>query len=319
MLAPEIGRNPVLDWLDAVALPWRSSRGDLAAQYGVHTDNPYQWSLVPLVVRPPPLKGMLWPFGFQAFPRYSPAMPPVTLSTQVSVGEDAEANIRSAAADFARYFGACAIVDQNNTRRVAWRWGSASVTLTVWPPHMQSGPKPDNPSHIRDPRLVTACAVTVRTGWRPPLSPQDQIWLHGFVPMGMTRNWTRAEPQAEFGQTNVAELQLEFLREPPAEVTAFRGAFGLSADRQALIVCEDSFCVIPVAQIEALDVIRLRPAKFSGGSTLSVRCCTGYAAFPTKIVHVAQGEHADDLNDIAVQLAGAVGKRLTIIDYDDDG
>ncbi len=287
--------NPVPGWLDVAGLPWRATRGELAARYGVHADNPYQWDLVPLDVRPPPLPGMLWPFGFQAFPRYSPKMPPVTLSTHVSIGEDTEANILSAAGGFAQHLGANAVADQYNTRRVDWRWGAASVTLIVWPPGKQSGAKPNNPAHRRDPRLATACSVTVQTGWRLPLSPRDRAWLDGFVPMGTTRNWTPVRPRAGLGQTMFAETQLEFMREPPADLARFRGAFGFSADGEALIFCEDALYVVPLAQVEAFQVTRTLPAKGGGGSYLSARCDTGYAACPTKDVQVAQGERAHDL------------------------
>ncbi len=314
----EHGGNPLLAWLDAAGLPWRPTRGELAARYGIHTDNPYKWDLVPLDVRPPPLQGMLWPFGFQAFPRYSPAMPPVTLSTHVSVGGDAEANIRFAADQFAQHLGARTIADEYNTRRVGWRWGAASVTLLAWPPARQSGPKPNNPAHRREPRLVTACSVTVQTGWRPPLSPQDRAWLDGFVPMGPTRNWIPAHPRAALGQTMFAETQLEFMREPPDDLARFRGAFGLSADGEALIACEDALCVVPLAQVAGFEVRRVLPAKGGGGSTLSARCDTGYAACPTKTVQVAQGERADDLNDIATRLAAATARPLQLGDYDYD-
>ena len=251
-------------------------------RYGVHTDNPYRWELVPLDVRPPPLPGMLWPFGFQAFPSYSPAMPPVRLSTHISIGDDTEANIASAAKHFARHLGAKAIVDQYNTRRVEWRWGAASVTLIVWPPGLQSGPKLTNPAHDRDPRLVTACSVTVETGWRPPLSPQERAWLDGFVPMGATRNWTPARPRTDLGQTMFAETQLEFMREPPSDLSRFRGAFGLSSGAEALIFCEDAFYLLPLAQIVAFEVTRTLPARGTGGSAISARCNTGYAACPPR-------------------------------------
>ena len=310
--------DPVQDWLDLARLPWRATRGDLAARYGVRSDNPYRWDVVPLDVRPPPLRGMLWPFGFQAFAQFSPAMPPVTLSTQVSVGDDAEANIRSAVADLAPYLGAKAIEDANNTRRVEWRSGDASVTLMVWPPKKQAGPRPANPAQDRDPRLVTACSVTVRTGWRPLLSPRERIWLDGFAPMGRTRNWVPAQPGAAIGQTVLAETLLEFARELPGDRVQFRGSFGISADGAALIVCADALWLVPLAQVEAFEVRRRLPAKFSGGSILSAQCATGYDACPMKRVPVAEGERADDLTEIATTLAAATGKPLKLGDYDDD-
>ena len=108
------------------------------------------------------------------------------------------------------------------------------------------------------------------------------------------------------------------MREPPADLTRFRGAFGLSADGQALIVCEDALYVILLAQVAGFEVLRMLPAKGGGGSTLSARCDTGYAACPVKTVRVAQGERADDLNDIAARLAAATDKRLVLGDYDYD-
>ena len=135
--------------------------------------------------------------------------------------------------------------------------------------------------------------------------------------MGMTRNWTPSLPRADLGQTIFDEGQLQFMREPPADLVRFRGVFGLSAEAEALIVCEDAFCVMPLAQVRGFEVIRRRPARFSGGSTLSARCDTGYAACPTKTVAVAQGERADDLDEIAARLASATGKPLSVTDYDD--
>jgi hypothetical protein len=79
--------DPVLNWLDATGLPGRPTRSELASAYGVRADNPYRWDLVPLDIRPPPLTGTLWPSSFQAFLRYSPAMPPATLSPHVWIGD----------------------------------------------------------------------------------------------------------------------------------------------------------------------------------------------------------------------------------------
>ena len=92
----------MLAWLDATGLPWRATRAELAARFGIRADNPYQWELVSLDVHPPPLTGMLWPLGFQDFERYYPAMPPERLSTHVWVENDADTNIGHAAAQLAR-------------------------------------------------------------------------------------------------------------------------------------------------------------------------------------------------------------------------
>ncbi len=316
--APRPAGNPVQAWLDAANLPWRSTRGDLTARFGIHTDNPYKWDIVPLEIRRPPLDGMLWPLGFQAFARYNTALPPERLSTHLWIADDADANIRHAAAQLARPLGTRRIEDHYNTRQVEWRCGLASVTLTVWPPSMQSGPKLTNAAHTRDKRLRTACALTVQTGWRPPLTPPERGWLDAFVPMGRTTNWTSANPRAEFGHGLFAETLIEFMRDPPADLARFRGAFGLAAGGEALIACEDALYLIALVQIAGFKVERTLPANGGGGSVLSACCTTGYAACPTKDVPIARGARADDLNDIAATLATAAGKPLKLGSYEYD-
>ena len=86
---PPASGNPILDWLDGAGLPWRLPRAELAARFGVSADNPYRWDLVCLDVSPPPLAGLLRPFSVQMSPRFSPLMPPGSLSAHVHVGDDA--------------------------------------------------------------------------------------------------------------------------------------------------------------------------------------------------------------------------------------
>ena len=310
--------NPGLAWLDAAGLPWRSTRAELVARFGVHADNPYRWNLVSLDVRPPPLTGMLWPFGFQVFERYNPAMPPERLSTHVWVADDAEANIDHAAAQLTRVLGPQPVVDRYNTRRAEWRWNATLITLVAWPPAMQSGPALSNPAHGRDPRLMTACSVSVQTGWRPPLSVRDRAWLNGFTPVGPTRNWASGEPHDPASRVLSAETLLEFMRDPPADVVRLRGKFGLSADKEAMIICDDALFVIPLTGVNGFEVRRTLPAKGGGGSELSAVCGTGYAACPSKSVPVAKGSSADDLNEIAADLAAAAGKPFKLSEYDYD-
>jgi hypothetical protein len=82
-----------------------------------------------------------------------------------------------------------------------------------------------------------------------------------------------------------------------------------------LILCEDARYLLELAQVAACEVTRTLPAKGGGGSTLSARCQTDYAACPTEAVRVAEGERADDLNGVAADLAAATGKPFTLGDY----
>ena len=308
--------NSVLNWLDATGLPWRETRGKLASKFGVSADNPYQWDLVSLDVSPPPLVGMLWPFTFQVFPEYSPTLPPVRLSTHVSVGDDPEANIQCAATQFAPHLGHKAVRTINNIREVEWQCGAASISLRVWPPKMQRELGLGNiPAHQRDARLATACSVEVWTGWRPPLSTQDQVWLDNFQPIQTYPSRLKEAPRPAPPTHFQNEGMLEFMRERPDAMTPFFGAFGLSGDREAIICCDNLLCIIPVAQVSAFEVFRTLRARGPGGSTLRALCYTGDSSCPTKGVPIAYRSNPDDLNDVAAQLAVAVGKPLKLHDY----
>lgn len=306
----------VTGWLDAVGLPWGEKRGELGERFGVNADNPYQWDLVSLDVNPPPLAGMLWPFNFQMFPEFSPDLPPVRLSTHVSIGDDPEANIQWAAAQFAQHIGSRNVITKDGVRQAVWHCGAASIKLRVWLESQRSfGP---NPAHQLDPRLNAACSVEIWTGWRPSLNPQEQDWLDGFVPQHMNSSWltepsTPARPEYFYN-----EGQLEFMRELPANMSRYKGAVGFSADKMALICCYNVLFVIPVNQISSFEVFRTLPAKGPGGSSLIAHCLTGYPAFPLKNVCVAKGTKADDLNEAAKKLAGCINKPLKINNYDDD-
>ncbi len=315
---PQPDVNPVQGWLDVVGVPWRSSRADLTAKHGVGADNPYRWDIVSLNVEPAPLPGMLWPFGFLAFPQFSPNVPPGRLSTHIYLGTDPETNIRAAAASLGDLLGEVAIANRYNTRYAEWRRGAASVTLRVWPPAMQSGSQLSNPAHLRDPRLEAACSVEVLTGWRPPLSLQERSWLDGFKPLGETRNWTPAQPRAALGDTVFAEAQLEWMREPPPDVALVRGLYGLSTCGEALIFCEDTLYIVPLVDVESFEVARLLPAKGGGGSYMSARCRTGYMTHPLKDIQVAQGASADDLNEPARRLSQMTGKPFNLGVYHHD-
>jgi hypothetical protein len=126
------------------------------------------------------------------FPQFSPALPPIYLSTHVSVGDDPDANIQCAARQFARYLGSSDIITKDGVREAVWQCGAASVKLIAWPAEAWFESRRNfgsNPARQRDPRLDSACSVAVWTGWWPTLTIQEQVWLDGFVPMHTDAGW----------------------------------------------------------------------------------------------------------------------------------
>jgi hypothetical protein len=90
-----------------------------------------------------------------------------------------------------------------------------------------------NPAHERDPRLKTGCHVYIKTGFRKAATAEELVWLKSFEPIGrvqvghLTASSIRGLP--------AQQSELEFVREPVADLAGIFGYVGCSADRTALI------------------------------------------------------------------------------------
>ncbi len=97
-----------------------------------------------------------------------------------------------------------------------------------------------------------------------------------------------------------------------------RGWLGCTADNASLMMYSGRLCVIPMGDILRLVVDRVLPAKGLGGAWLNVVCRCTYDRKMEKSIAVCTGMRADDLNEIAVRLARATGKPLTLSEYSYD-
>ena len=140
----------------------------------------------------------------------------------------------------------------------------------------------------------------------------------GSRPWGPTQNWISVQSQDPANRILSAETLLELMRELPEDVVRLHGTFGLSADKEALIVCDEALYVIPLQVVSGFEVRRTLPAKGGGGSEPCAVCDTGYANCPSKTMPVARGSGVDDLNEMAANLAAAAGKPFTLGAYDRD-
>src|SRR5262249_50674479 len=85
--------------------------------------------------------------------------------------------------------------------------------------------------------------------------------------------------------------EVEFVREPIAELAHIFGSVGHSPDREALIFWHAQLYLVPMADIVGFPVDRVQPARGAGGSKLYVECGTNYqdVAAQRLMIGAAQG------------------------------
>jgi hypothetical protein len=306
--------NPIHLVLNAVGVPWQSSRATLAGRYGIRPHPAYQWDVIEIDTRQPVVKGLIWPLSAQAFPQFSPHLPATEFSGAAYFGDDARENLRLTAKQLAPKLGEPQIADRHNTLHCAWAFGAAAISLTSWPPDLQRGPMGTNPAHRRDPRLVASCHVAINTGFRKAATAEELVWLNSFVPVDRIRV---DDPMAADSIRGLPaeQSELEFVREPVADLKRICGFVGCSADRAALIFCHAQLYLVPMDAVIGFRVERVLPARGGGGSRLEVECRTNYEGLRTKRLKISSAHGVEDLNDLASAISAATDKPFELGKY----
>jgi len=292
--------SPILALLDAVAIPWTASRAELMDRHGVRRDPWYDDDIVLLETPQPLVPGLMRPIGFRPVPRFAPWLPPVYLSGYVHQSGDPHRNLDMTAAALSTWLGPGRPSGVSNTRGWRWQEGLSIIELTCWPPELQP-PGLQNRAHEREPRLAVACHLTICTGYRPPVTPEEQAGLDGFEEIGRL-----AETGLRIAGNDAPEYALEFIRDPGADAGRFAGRVGLS--RGHLIFGWDELTVVPIEQVLRFELLHLTPARGPGGAFLYVHCATAIPAWPEKRLVMAGGLDLDRTEALAAKLARTTGK-----------
>ncbi len=164
--------NPIPAWLDRMAVPWRLPLRDLVQRYGTTPSPSGLWDEVYMSITPPPLRGMLTDLHFNHGIEYSPFLPQLEYWTEIWAEDKPEANFRLAYKQVIDELGFEPDKNLLNAGMVQWRSGAASVRLFKHEPR----PAQDatNKYIQREPRLSTACAIKINSGWRLPLSQKSK-------------------------------------------------------------------------------------------------------------------------------------------------
>lgn len=286
--------------LDAASIPWTASRAELMDRYGVRRDPWYDEEIVLLDSARPLVPGLVRPIGFRAVPRFAPWLPPIRLSGYVHQSGDAHPNLDMAEAALSARLGPGRSSGVSNTRGWRWQDGRASIELTCWPAELQH-PGLRNLAHEREPWLAAACHLTLCTGYRPPVTPEERAALDAFKEIGRL-----AETERRIAGDDAPEYALEFIR--PADAGRFAGRAGLS--RGQLIFGWGEPHIVPVERILRFELLHLLPARGPGGATLYVHCATAIPAWPEKQLVITTALEIERAEALALRLAEATGKPL---------
>lgn len=312
--APD-GTNLIQHLLDEYGLPWREPRRDVEARVGISPDLLYGRDALffPDASRPP---GFLQPWRADVFERYAPDMPVVRFSALVWCDGSTSGNIERTADHFAGRLGPALVGQECNTLVCRWQSGTASLQLQSWPPAWQDR-ELGNEAHAREPRLETACHLTLLTGFRLSLSAEEERWVADFQPVAETRPFLRPEPGG-LRDTAPTDTEVEYARDPAGYLSQVENRVGCPPGRKALILCTHQLFVLPARDVLAFEVIRLLPAKGGGGSTLLVRCRTTCPGVAYKTLHVAEDGDPNGVTRLGRELATLFDTSCEVGPYFDD-
>ena len=304
-LSPSTTTNRIHDWLQSIGVTWLTPRSELVAKYGVSQHPAYEWPVIQLNDATQGLSELTSPIWARAWGDECPIYPATEWSAETSLGDDSHLNIERTAAEIAATLGDAAIYPVNNTLSCTWMDGSARVQLMAWPPEMQRHYLGPNSAHERDPRLVTACHVTIHTGWLPNPSEKELEWLQTFQPL-FDLDKARS---SSFRLEPPPESYLPVIRARTSDFQT-QGKLGLSADHAAIILETRRLFLIPKHNSPKLELQRILPARGPGGSQIDLTFDVASATRKGEMLF--HHSDIDGLNTVAQTVSDALGVELSI-------
>ncbi|MDV3251700.1 hypothetical protein DevBK_10185 [Devosia sp. BK] len=303
-LAGTGSENPLTALLSAWGLPLDEPRSAIEARNGIVSDPIYNWPTL-LLPEAEQLPGAMRPWAAYVHDRIPPQFPISRFSGLVWLADDADFNLRRTGEHIAKTLGPAPIGRRWNTVVASWTSDLAEIRLTAWPPHLQSD-NLQNPAEERYPRLRSACHVEIATGLCLTLSEVERQWVSSSQRL-RTLSIGGTPPQS----SAPLETQLEYARRLEAGIST-EPRLSIAAGGEALVVLSSQLYVIPRSAIRRLEVVRLTPAKGSGGATLYAICDSAAPNSEGQSLFLAADPKTDGLNEFAQNLADQIGCPLDI-------
>ena len=304
------GQNLLLDYLDAIGMPWRMSIEDLKKRYGGWLFHMSRDPVIKIRTARPFMTGMKQHLTTRIDENVAPHLPATHFFCSVYHQPEARANFEHGYAELAAVLGKGESSVAANTIGSIWRFGASVCELTAWPPELQSD-FGTNALHQREPWRESACNLTIHTGYLMPVSDAERADIAGFQEIARWLPQTDALPEPDPWRTPGGS---EFVRNPEPDFAHCVGAIGTCPKGTSLIFFGTCLHLVKLADVESIEVERLRRAKGDAGSHLYIvvrRNGRAHAA-----LHVCSAPGEDDLNDFSENLGARLGKPVSLFPYE---
>lgn len=119
--------TPIHGLLDQRGVPWRLSRGELAARFGV------TGGVILIATTRPFLPGLVQPLATPGGPDLPPDAPATEFSAVTRFGADPLEDVSRTAAEVGLYLGRARVARTSQAATCLWRFGPASLSLASTP------------------------------------------------------------------------------------------------------------------------------------------------------------------------------------------
>jgi hypothetical protein len=311
-----LSRQKFLSVLDDLALPHRSTVRDLRARYGMTRSIYYGWNIIEAVDAKPISPQQVGAFNFTEYDGPD-LLPPISFSALISSDAEARRNHQKTLESLSAVLGEIpADKSASNTIGHIWHFETAALEIVTWPPELNRHHV--NPATSKHPELAHFCQLRLTNGYRPPLTPQEQAWVREVTPFAHQTPDTRPDVVPFDLPWNGANRAV-YRWLPPAWHGRHVGV-ATSRDRQALVGIDRIHAfVVPRADLRAVRLDHILPARGSGGSSLAVDYVNRFAtAQPTGKLRIFRASKVDGLDRLADEVAAWAGVDLTTTEYSDE-
>jgi hypothetical protein len=308
-------QSAFLSFLDDLALPHRASIRDLRARYGVRPSRYYGWDIVEIADAKAISPGQVGGFYFNA--NGDPdLLPPISFSGLIARDAEVYANHRKVLEAFSAMLGEAEDRSVSNTIAHIWRFEAAAMAITSWPSELNR--RLTNPAIARNPELADFCHLRLTNGYRPPLTRQEESWLREASPFANLGQGVRLEIEPFDPPWNGTNRGL--YRWLPSAPGGRESALAGSNDGEGLVgIGQAEALVLPRADIRAICLSHILPARAPGGSALAIEYADRFSTDRrSRTLRICTGSKIHDLDALAAEIAAWGGVDVKTSEYQDD-
>lgn len=317
-LRPDLIRSEeaFYEFLNSIGLPHAQTIHEIRELNGVAKSKYYAWPEIQISISNSEVKPILpSQVGFFHFnDDQSPdLLPPEMFTAFFSVGSDARENHSETLLGLSKIFGEpSAETSVSNTVAHHWRFGHAVMDIVTWPQDLNTEFS-NNEAWMNFPELRSFTHLYIKPGHLPKATQREIEWVERLEPFTFGHDVHVTSVTRDSFGVNAGLFRWH------QELQA-KTQLGLSVDGQAIVgLFPTLFLVLELKRARGLELVRLEPARGSGGSTLYLVYEDVFSTpRPTRSVSIVHGDSTESLDQIAKEIADKLKLQLESKTYPDD-